>query len=136
MFYRFLIVVMFGFFTAGAGYSQNDSGESIPDAVRRPQRGESPRFPSDFVIGALGRGQAPEPAYRFAMQFLTEKLEQEPVLRAIGARQVRLGGGREEPDGCISFLFRCIGREKSITGELYLRWIDNSWESDDFILEE
>jgi hypothetical protein len=42
-------------------------------------------------------------------------------IASLGTRSWRVGGGRVEPDGSISFLIRFLGREKSVTGELYLR---------------
>jgi hypothetical protein len=33
----------------------------------------------------------------------------------------RLGSGREEPDGSVSFLVRFAGREQGIIGELFIR---------------
>jgi hypothetical protein len=57
-------------------------------------------------------------------------------LEAMEPQQYRLGGGREEADGSISFLFRFIGRDLSMAGELYLRLRDNAWHLDDIIVEE
>jgi hypothetical protein len=59
------------------------------------------------------------------------------VLEGIGPRSYRLGGGREEPDGAVSFMIRLIGRESGITGELFVRYvtrqirIENENESED-----
>ncbi|MDR2072525.1 MAG: hypothetical protein LBP60_03725, partial [Spirochaetaceae bacterium] len=59
-----------------------------------------------------------------------------------------IGGGRVESDGSVSFLIRFLGREKSITGELYLWQEENAanspggavepglrWKIDDILLE-
>jgi hypothetical protein len=126
----------------------------VPEPVRRPHRGESPHYPRDVVIGELGRGQSPEDAYRLARSCLTAltegnqnspawadlaSLRREEVFAGAGQitpRTFRLGGGREEADGSVSFLFRLLGREQSITGELYLRREDETWRPDDIILEE
>ena len=112
---------------------------SIPDELLRPKRGESPRYPVDTVIGALGRGSAPDAAYSFANSVVTGFLSlnmEHPVLAPINSvlresyfsiletiepRSFRIGGGRTEPDGAVSFLVRFIGKEKAITGELFLR---------------
>jgi hypothetical protein len=57
-------------------------------------------------------------------------------LSLIEPRQYRLGGGREEPDGSTSFLFRFIGREQSIAGELYLIWEEEAWRLEEMVTEE
>jgi hypothetical protein len=93
----------------------------------------------DTVIGSLGRGEAPEGAYLFAREVaaaLAAGNLNAPSLKAmdsvslesfvsalntISPRSYRLGSGREEPDGAVSFLIRFLGRERGITGELYVR---------------
>ena len=159
---------------------------SVPNMLRRPDRGESPRFPRDLVIGELGQGEAPSGAYVFARnllysiirengehQILTENEEEQILIEngeeqilaengeeqiltesntslsnirfkeisAIRTRNFRIGGGRIEPDGHVSFLFRFIGPEESISGELFISQTEDSdgniiWRLDDFILEE
>jgi hypothetical protein len=113
---------------------------TIPAELLRPQRGEeTPRYPRDTVIGELGRGSASEESYGFARNVLQGalSLNRESALLAgadsalledlfaalevIEALKYRIGGGREEPDGSTSFLFRFIGREQSLSGELYVR---------------
>jgi hypothetical protein len=44
------------------------------------------------------------------------------MLNAINPQFFRLGSGREEPDGSVSFLVRFVGREQGITGELFVRF--------------
>ncbi|MDR2493795.1 MAG: hypothetical protein LBD24_01095 [Spirochaetaceae bacterium] len=127
---------------------------TVPDSIRAPQRGEAPRYPRDTVIGVLGSGEAPEEAYRFALAVLNGVLVKDAGARALGAadpafledlfttlepvnpRKFRIGGGREEPDGSVSFLVRFVGREQWVAGELYLRFTDDLWRVDDLILEE
>ena len=112
---------------------------SIPEELLRPRRDEAPRYPIDTVIGTLGRGQAPQEAYDIAKNaaaaFLAGNMNTpvfSPVskvfvescmsmLNAIYLQSYRLGSGREEPDGSVSFLVRFVGREQSITGELFIR---------------
>ena len=139
----------------------------IPDALRRPEQGEALRYPTDVVIGDLGQGKSPEKAYQFARELLvilltgskdaeivkgapsvlTEELLAE--IKSLGPRSYRLGGGRIEADGSVSFMVRFLGSEASITGELYLRQAerpaqpddavsagDEKWFLDDLILEE
>ncbi|MDR0730038.1 MAG: hypothetical protein LBF63_00085 [Treponema sp.] len=128
---------------------------AIPEALRQPQRGdENPRYPRDAVIGEMGQGLASEEAYRYARNLLQGalSLNRESALLAgaapsqleelfagletLGPQQYRLGGGREEADGSVSFLFRFIGRDLSMAGELYIRLNDKAWRLDDIIIEE
>ena len=112
----------------------------VPEALRRPERGEAPRYPEDLVIGELGQGSAPPGAYQFALEllsalagsrndaqivqrsssFITESVLEE--IRNLNTRSYRLGGGRTEPDGSVSFIIRFIGRTESIIGELFVRF--------------
>jgi hypothetical protein len=121
-------------------FSQDEmSRGSIPEELLRPRRDESPRYPIDTVIGELGQGNAPQAAYdcarRAANAFLSgtagatvfsyaDKIFIESCINAlntISPRYFRLGGGREEPDGSVSFLVRFAGRNEGITGELFIR---------------
>jgi hypothetical protein len=129
-------------------------GGTIPEALLQPQRGEAPRYPRDVVIGELGQGDAPAGAYLFARSLLsalvTESRGSPPLssldadlleetlsgLEPINPRTYHVGGGREEPDGSVSFLFRFVGREQGISGELYLIAEAEAWRLDDLILEE
>jgi hypothetical protein len=140
------LCVLLGFFLAVFAAAQDNStggGEtnrgSIPEILLRPQRGETPRYPVDTVIGPLGRGEASEEAYLFARKAAAalmagnkadanlqamNSVSLEAFISAIAAvspRNYRLGSGREEPDGAVSFLIRFLGREMGITGELYIR---------------
>ena len=133
---------------------------AIPNMLRRPDRGEAPRFPRDMVIGDLGRGEAPGDAYfmaRNSMSALSRGSRDSPIpgndysvivnshfeeVAGIRTRSFRLGGGRIEQDGSVSFLVRFVGPEETITGELFLRQsedLDSSderiWFLDDLILE-
>ena len=136
--------------------------KTIPDALRRPDRGETPRFPQDLVIGELGQGQAPDGAYHFARTLLealtrgdktaTVVVDSSSALteafmdylldeiRSLKPRTYRLGGGRLEADGDVSFLVRFLGTEESITGELFVRQGEppagDRWFLDDLTLEE
>jgi hypothetical protein len=127
---------------------------SIPEQIRRPQRGgEAPYYPRDVVIGELGKGEASEAAYRFAREVLSALLyangdaaaltgigpllleETQKALEEINPVKFRIGGGREEEDGSVSFLFRFLGREQGIAGELYIRREDEKWFFDDILME-
>ena len=112
---------------------------SIPEELLRPRREEAPRYPVDTVIGPLGQGAAPREAYEIARRTASALLagsKDAPVLstvnrvflegcmnalNGINPRLFRIGGGREEADGSVSFLVRFAGREQGITGELFVR---------------
>jgi hypothetical protein len=143
--FKAALCLLFGFYGVLFSVSQDTAGaegmsrSSIPEELLRPQRGESPRYPVDTVIGPLGRGDAAEDAYLFARKVsaaLTagnkndsslsgmNSVSLEAFLSELGEispRVYRLGSGREEPDGAVSFLVRFLGRERAITGELYIR---------------
>lgn len=149
----FFLTVLF-FFVPALFFAQNgeslDRG-SIPEELLRPGRGEAPRYPVDTVIGELGRGQASYDAYVFAQSVgegLLQGRANHPSLAAINsvmlesylsaldpviARFFRIGSGREEPDGAVSFLIRFIGREESITGELFIRLMKAEGEDTDSV---
>jgi hypothetical protein len=151
--------LLFPFF--GGAQEPGDEGleaGTVPETLRIPQRGEAPRYPQDVVIGELGRGRAPEESYRYARlcleallsaslsgnrealslpgadKALADRLFEE--LEPIAPLQFRLGGGREEDDGAVSFLVRFLGREKGKAGELFLLPKDETWLLDDLLLEE
>ncbi|MCL2176165.1 MAG: hypothetical protein FWB73_08990 [Treponema sp.] len=127
---------------------------SIPEALLRPARGESPRYPIDTVIGELGRGQAPQEAYFFAdslcegllsidmghsaIASISSSLRETFLtsLNAIEPLYYRIGGGREEVDGAVSFLIRFAGRDQAISGELYVRRVSGNWTFDELLLDE
>ncbi|MDR1410649.1 MAG: hypothetical protein LBI91_00420 [Spirochaetaceae bacterium] len=144
---------------SAAAFAQEETGASwggsIPEQILRPQRGgEAPRYPRDIVIGELGRGEASEEAYRFARDILSAFLydnsdaaslsgigpllleETRAALKEISPVKFRIGGGREEDDGNVSFLFRFLGREQGIAGELYIRSQDEKWLFDDILIED
>jgi hypothetical protein len=113
---------------------------SIPQELLRPRIEEAPRYPVDTVIGPIGQGKASAEAYGFARRVAAALLAgnmNAPVLssvkkvflegfintlNAVNPRYFRLGSGREEPDGSVSFLVRFAGREHGITGELFIRF--------------
>ena len=119
---------------------------SIPYDLLRPHRGEAPRYPFDTVIGELGAGSASNAAYNFARSVASALVEERldspalasinrtllegylDVMEPVNAQGFRLGSGREEPDGAISFLIRFIGREQAVTGELFIRHITRQQE--------
>jgi hypothetical protein len=122
---------------------------SIPEELLRPKRGEAPRYPVDIVIGELGKGTASDSAFSFANYigsgFLSGKMENSALasvnsavresllsaLEIIKPLSFRIGGGREEADGAISFLIRFIGKEQGITGELYIRYVTRQGQGAD-----
>jgi len=142
---------------------------SIPEELLRPKQGEAAHYPVDIVIGELGRGSAPDAAYSFAKSIaagLVSVNMEHPGLSVINADlradylvelqdiypiNYRVGGGREEADGAVSFMIRIIGRESGIVGELFLRYVTRqiqpenegneirtagSWKFEELIFEE
>jgi len=154
---RILIIAALLLMYTASAFSQDQTPMargSIPEALLRPQRGEPPRYPIDTVIGELGRGNATEAAHSFAVSvcdgLLSGDLRHTSLLtinssereRYISALDIivplsyRLGGGREEADGAISFLVRFIGRDQGISGELYIRFITRENTQGHWIFEE
>jgi hypothetical protein len=139
VFFVTVLMVLFGL--PGIFPQENGAGEpgagTIPGVLLRPERGEALRYPEDTVIGAMDRGSAPESAWLFAGDLLSalvagnksaltgvDTLTLDNLLGSLGeieAQSWRLGSGREEADGSVSFLVRFIGRDQWVTGELYLR---------------
>jgi hypothetical protein len=133
--------LLFGVFLCfgTALFAQNTGTSGLPQELVRPRYGEDPRFPKDYVIGELGRGGATEETYQLARQIVAglaagngnvdqvvfpeyKRIAAVNKLNALGVRSWRVGGGRSEGAGGYSFLVRFLGRERSITGELYLQW--------------
>jgi hypothetical protein len=131
------------FLLANSAFSQTDEliqRGSIPEELLRPRREESPRYPVDTVIGPIGQGKASREAYDCARKSAAALLAgsmNAPVfstvnkvflegwmsaLNVVNPLYFRLGSGREEPDGSVSFLVRFAGREQGITGELFIRF--------------
>ena len=157
--FRTIIFFLGLMFLSPAVFSE-ESVQPVPETLRRPVRGEAPRFPQDIVIGDLGQGTAPDGAYIFArniLSALTAGNENAPIFQNsssflieellgkisdIRARSFRIGGGRNELDGSISFLVRFLGQTESISGELFVRLADTPgaggrrWSLDDLVLEE
>jgi hypothetical protein len=148
IFFGILLLVISPAFAIPQG--QNLSRGSIPEILMRPGRGESARYPIDIIIGELGRGDASAAAYFYANSVAAGLLSgrmDHPVLssinsavretflselRAINPNNFRIGGGREEADGSVSFLVRFIGREFGITGEMYIRYITRQINVNDY----
>jgi hypothetical protein len=137
-----------------AGFSQDSDSITIPDAVLRPSRTDTPRYPRDLVIGDLGQGSLSQDDFNYAsnvLRALMQGREQSSFLRtlsegaggefiaeiqAIRAYKFRIGSGKEIVDGAGSFLFRFIGRDGHLGGELYFVRVDGDYALDDIVLEE
>jgi len=165
----FCFVCIFLSFSVFIGAQEQPYRGSIPEELLRPKRGEALHFPKDTVIGDFGQGNASSAAYSFAKSIaaglisanlnhpglagINAGLREDylTVLQEVYPKSFRLGGGREEADGAVSFMIRLIGRESGITGELFIRYIsrqikpDNeedeiktvgNWTFEDLILEE
>jgi hypothetical protein len=176
-FLRVFVIITLFFLAPLRLVSQNGAGEqggvqrpdrgSIPEELLRPRRGELPRYPEDTVIGELGRAGASTDAYSFAKLvasgLLSGQMEHSGIdsinaglrenylalLELISPQSCRIGGGREEADGAVSFLIRFIGKDQGIMGELFIRLQDQQnqggesgtratrkWVFDELILEE
>jgi hypothetical protein len=141
--HRNTVFALLFIFSTGIAFSQTDEllqRSSIPEELLRPRREESPRYPVDTVIGSIGQGKAPAEAYVLAKRIAAALLAGDinarvlssvnkafregymSALNAVNPRYFRLGSGREEPDGSVSFLVRFAGREQGITGELFVRF--------------
>jgi hypothetical protein len=163
---RLFIHICF-FFIFSVSIAQGQDRGSIPEELLRPRWSASPRYPADIVIGDLGQGSASYAAYSYANSIASALLSRQrghPSLASVnpdllnnyfyklgGIAPVsfRLGGGREEADGAISFLIRYIGKDYGITGELYIRYRTRqiqgedgeitqtgNWVFDDLLFEE
>jgi hypothetical protein len=148
----FLLVALLAGGTAG--FSQDDGSVTIPDAIRRPSRTETPRYPRDSVIGDLGQGELPQEDLNYVsnvLRALMQGREQSPLLlplnegmsrefidklQAIRAYKFRVGGGKKIVDGAGSFLFRYIGRDGQLGGAMYFVRDEDGYTLDDIILEE
>ncbi|MDR1507831.1 MAG: hypothetical protein LBI67_12085 [Treponema sp.] len=138
-------------------FAQSDGSPAFPVELQQPRYGEAPRFPADYWIGELGRGEAGEEAYQFARRAagrladgngedLPEHAKQ--LLQSLAdmeIRNARIGGGRTEADGSVSFMVRFLGREAVVTGEMFLRRSNqvsgenaemSAWYLDDLILDQ
>ncbi|MDR2073239.1 MAG: hypothetical protein LBP60_07385, partial [Spirochaetaceae bacterium] len=84
-----------------------ESPSALPLELLRPQYGEEPRFPRDYVIGELGQGDAPEGSYQAAKRFVADLVlrngraggmpEQKRIsilerIAGLGIRTWRIGG--------------------------------------------
>jgi len=130
-------------------YAMSQNLGSIPAELLRPARGETPRYPIDIVIGELGRGNASAAAYSFADSvgtgLISGQMDHQALssinsntrenylsaLSRINPASFRIGSGRNEPDGSVSFLVRFIGRDRYITGELYIRYVTRQIRDED-----
>jgi hypothetical protein len=137
-----------------AGFSQDGESITIPDAIRRPSRTDTPRYPRDSVIGDLGRGELAEEDFDYTsnvLRALMQGREQSPLLQTLGegmgrefidkilgirAYKFRIGGGKEIVDGAGSFLFRYIGRNGQLGGAIYFVREGGGYVLDDIILED
>ncbi|MDR1363125.1 MAG: hypothetical protein LBJ35_03635 [Spirochaetaceae bacterium] len=126
----------------------------IPEILIRPSREKTLIYPIDAVIGQLGSGEASLAANNYARNILrdlmrmnkeTDSLQNfspdllDEAIKKLGEvtpRKVRLGGGRDETDGSVSFLFRFMGAENELSGEIYIRSEEGKWKAEDIIFEE
>ncbi len=118
-----------------------------------PTSSETPRFPSDFVIGPVGGDGGDQGADRFAIDFLSAMAREEDLSKLYTERgrvdapamalllatllpaSPRAGSG-VIGEGEASFLVRFVGKERSTQGELHLIRSGSSWLVDALILDE
>jgi hypothetical protein len=143
-------------FSAPPSYGQAGEGGQfsgvIPEFLIRPVRLRELNYPKDAVIGQLGSGEAGAGANSYARTVLRELMRQNKAaaslsplgpdlidavmkkLSGVEPRKFRMGGGQEEIDGSVSFLFRFMGREEETAGELYIRADGANWITEDIIM--
>ena len=128
-----LLFLFFPLFIMAQEQMERPSRGSIPEELLRPGRGgESARYPIDTVIGELGRGTASAGAFSFANSIgagLVSGLMEHPALSSINSVtresylselevinpvSFRLGGGREEVDGAVSFWYGLSGESRGL----------------------
>jgi hypothetical protein len=123
----------------------------VPEALIKPTRERGAFYPVDAVIGQLGTDDLTGGAGGYARSVMQDLLKQDAASASLGnlgpditgdameklaeaaPHKWRIGGGREEADGSVSFLFRFMGREKEVSGELYLRSGTDGWKTEDII---
>jgi hypothetical protein len=145
-----LLVTVFSF---AQNSESSSSGSVVPEILLRPTRETEWVYPVDAVIGPLGGGEVSDAANTYARGVLRDLMRQNDkantleelgpdllneAMTKVGETEplkVRSGGGREEPDGSVSFLFRFIGSEKELSGELYIRNVAGTWKTEDIIFE-
>jgi hypothetical protein len=137
-------------------FAQNDGPPSfsgvVPEILKRPSLETEWVYPVDAVIGQLGGGEVSDAANAYARAVLRDLMRRNAetaFLKGLGSdqldeamaklgeiepRKARLGSGRDEIDGSVSFLFRFIGRENGLSGELYIRAEDGNWKTEDIIV--
>jgi hypothetical protein len=147
-----------GLTVSGLCFAQNGGQPSfsgvVPEILKRPSRETEWVYPADSIIGQLGGGEASDAANAYARTVLRDLMRRnreadsvkdvdtgqlDEIMAKLGEtepRKVRLGGGRDEIDGSVSFLFRFIGRENGLSGELYIRAEDGKWITEDIIVED
>ncbi|MDR2807966.1 MAG: hypothetical protein LBB43_03050 [Spirochaetaceae bacterium] len=134
---------------------------TIPAFVHTPGYGEAFRYPQDTAIGSFGTKsfpKVPSALYSEAQKILGALLNANPdepaltplkerdngsslddlytTIKSLGARNFRIGEGREEADGSFSFVFRFMSADRSVTGELYCIMVDEQWRLDDIVLDD
>ncbi|MDR2509453.1 MAG: hypothetical protein LBC77_02280 [Spirochaetaceae bacterium] len=126
----------------------------VPESVRRPEQLVNAVYPVDLSIGELGPGDATPEAYLYTRRILGEvqqgkegstllsaipelaRRELIAQVKEITPRKYRVGGGIEQIDGSTSFMFRFIGREQELAGEVYIRAGDDGvWKLEDLLPE-
>lgn len=58
------------------------------------------------------------------------------ILQELNPEKIRIGGGREEIDGSVSFLLRFMGSGSWSGGEIYVKQNEDVWSVEDLFLDE
>lgn len=129
---------------AEASTGDTTRGSASTAARDIPSPGDAPVAPLDYLIGALGPGEAPEGAYRAAAAALDSLVSgasgterQKDILSRLGTGpKLRLGAGRLDAEGQASFLVRLVGDGRSSSGEIQLSLVGGTWTVDSLVLDD
>jgi hypothetical protein len=127
---------------------------SIPPQALRPAPDASLIYARDVVIGDMGQGTAPDGSYPVAREALDALLKSQKatgLLKNVASSRLsqissafeeakptswRIGGGKVQDDGSVSFLFRFLGPGLGVSGEIYLVQSGQNWLVDDVMGED
>lgn len=108
--------------------------------------------PHDFLIGSLQNDTILTEAYLFVREELEKmwferttlsnsrlsdlpKTDQDDIVNVLTSlhdiSEVRIGGGRNDGENQYSFVFRMIGKDRSVSGVIYIRKQQKEWQFED-----
>ncbi|AEJ19237.1 hypothetical protein [Gracilinema caldarium] len=130
----------------------NQSINSIDVGI--PNINAKQHLPEDFIIGELGQGEIPLEVYNIAKDFckqllnatydvtlfsflpLSDQNKVTTLLRSSKVSQFRIGGGQIEENDRYSLLIRLLGPSESVSGVIYIRYVNTAWVIDDISFEK